>query len=223
MNVGLERDFVCVARRLKGQLSRMKHQGVHAPFGSQKSVVRLVSVAGVSHNRVTKVTEMQSNLMKAPGAGCALDQAVPRSIVWTHGMVDGASRKRSIGGSGFLGFVAVGRGQRFFHDSLVLGPSPDNREIRLFRSAMHEFQLERVQRISFLGKQHNATGGFVQAMHRLQPLGLWARFVQEITQIVRFVVVDVRSMHQQATGFYHCRPTIAFVQDAKPGFCTLGR
>ena len=57
-------------------------------------------------------------------------------------------------------------------------------------------------------------------MHRLQPSLPRPRFVDEVAQIVRFVKIDVRPVHQQPVGFHHGAHVLFLEQDVECRFCT---
>ena len=88
---------------------------------------------------------------------------------------------------------------------------------------MNEFELQGIQSIARTGKEHNPACGFVQTMHRLQPSLPRSCFVHKVAQVVGFVKIDVRPVHQQSIGFGSRQNAVIFEDDPKKRFCTERR
>lgn len=166
---------------------------------------------------------MQPDLMKAPCAWLAFDQAVARGFVGAYRVIHDASSQRFVSRLCFFGLVAVRRRERLVNDTFIFRPASNDGEIGLLCPAMDKLQLQGIQNVSFLRHEHDAACGLVQPVDRLQPLLLISRFVDEVAQIEFLVEVNVRSVDQEPARFHDGHPPGFFEQDAKLRFCTFGR
>ena len=161
--------------------------------------------------------------MEPARLGLALHKAVPRRVVRTYGVGEFNARQRGVAGKRFFGHGAVGSGKRFVDSSFVVGPAPYNGPIPLRGSAVHKFKLQCIQGLTLACKQDNPACGLVQPMHRLQPCLLGTGFVDEVAQVERLVVVDVRSVHQKPVGLHRGTHAFIFVENPERGRQGRGR
>ena len=200
----------------------MEHEGVGPGAGGHRTVVPFVAVTRIADNRVPKVAEVKPDLVESSGFRAAFNEAVARRFVRAHGHLDLGPRQGGVPGDRLLGLGVVRRGERFLDHALVFCPPSNHGPIDLGGPSVHELKLQVVQRVAWGGKEDNAACGLVKAMHGLQPRLAGARRIHEVSQIVRFVEIDVRAVHQQSVGLDHRQDALFLEQRIKSGFCTGG-
>ena len=167
--------------------------------------------------------EVKSDLMEPACFRSALNEAVSCSLVRAYGMRQFDPGKGSIVRLRFLGGRVVRRGQGLFHHALVFGPPTDHGPIHFGGTSMDKFKFQGIQGVARKCKEDNAAGGFVQSVNGLQPSVLGPCFVHKVAQVVRFVKIDVRPVHQQSVGFGSRQNAVIFEDDLEVRFCTWRR
>ena len=165
---------------------------------------------------------MKPDLVESSRFWAAFNEAVARRLVGVHRNFQFRPGQGGVSGDRLLGLGVVRRGERFLDHALVVRPPSNNGPVFLGGPAMHEFQLQVVQGVARGGEEHNAARGLVQTMHGLQPLVPRALRIHQVPQIVWFVEIDVRAVHQKPVGFDHRQDTLLLEQRIKCGFCTWG-
>ncbi len=200
----------------------MEHEGVRPGAGGHRAVVSFVAVAGVADDGMPKVAEVKPDLVESSGFWAAFNQAVAGRLVRAHGHLQLGPGQRGVPGERLLGLGVVRRGERFLDHALVFRPPPNHGPIHLGGSPVHELKFQVVQGVAWGGEEDNAACGLVKAVHWLQPRLMGARRIHQVPQIVRFVEVDVRAVHQQTVGLDHRQDAVFLEQRIKSGFCTGG-
>ena len=167
--------------------------------------------------------EVKTDLMKSSCFWPAFDEAVSRRLIRSNWMRQFNFGKGSVVGPRLFWGWIVGRRQGFFHQTFVVRPPADHCPIALLGAALDKFKFQRIECLARCGKEHNATCWFVQPVHWLQPSVPFPCFVEEVAQVVRFMKINVRPVHQQTVGF-GSRQNAAIVADhIEVRFCTNRR
>ena len=169
---------------------RAKQKSRFAGIRSHERALSGVTVARITNYRVVDCSQVPTSLMIPAGFQFDFNEAEPRFLIYTHGLIQNRSFQRAYATQGRILFTAFASRKRLIYYDFLDDVTPDNRDVALFDSPFSKLRGKSGGGSLFQCKNHHTRGRPVDAMNVIDEFTQLR--MEKMKTIQRFPVQRIR-------------------------------